>query len=849
MPGEAAVTSAAERIVRWIAPHGRTSGVLMVCALLAGVLVATIGAGYTTSRSRLDSGGAVLAKGGDIVYANSETRKIEAEARGLARGKNAIEIVTLASGQVAVVDTPANKVWLVDPGPMRPKGPIDLPDTPEPKSPLQGKPIVLGAPDSGYLGTGDVVTQIDQDGRQVAQAKLPARLTGPAVPDPVQGIWVLIESGQVVHAVGGEMRDKDTVPADQQVEHLTIADGRPIGITAAGDLLDLSARPPRRIGNEPVPAGHDVVVGSASGAGRWILAVDPHRGLMAAVDVRTGTSRTFGDLPADRKLGPPVQVGDRVYIPDYTEHLLHVIDIGLGRRMEPIKVPGKASTFALDVHADRVWANDQSDQRVRVIYGDGSSELIDTGDGRGLSDTEKPIEPAARQPDKETTKPEPPQPPQDPPSPPSPEPKPAKPAQPAPAPPATPSRPAPRVEVPSIAPGTPVDQACRQIQQVGLECVPVAVGDGGITGTVIDQEPTDPPAGTPVPKQYRVVVRHYGPTAVPNVVGQYTDNACKLLTDVRLKCVKQPRPDTAPRPEDLDVVKDQNPAVNTKTPTGTDVTIGYFDKASMYDYSGQIGADACTAFKQTYRRIGCRAVEGATEQQTGKSPGVVYAQQPAAGAIVQMGETVTFTVVKGSPYRVPDVRNQSPENACIILTRNGLGCDLRPDQIARNRVVTAQDTPPGTPMDGGTIVIHYAPYEPVPLRVYQRSNGDPVYVLREDGYVDPDYVIDRGVIGYGYRAGTPQPWTAPLFGHWCVGSTTTCLGFDRNHYVSRGGTISHTGWDAQTEAGALRVVATCGAGMVNIYRVLKKPGGQYEYSIQTAPVPGVFNEDLGCLWL
>jgi beta-lactam-binding protein with PASTA domain len=846
MPGEAAVTSATKRAVRWIAPHSRTSGVLLVCALLAGVLVATIGAGYTASRSLLDSGGAVLAKGGDLVYANPETGKIEAEARGLAKGKNAIEIVTLADGQVAVVDTPANKVWLVDPGTMRPKGPIDLPDTPEPNSPSQDKPIVLGAPDSGYLGSGDVVAQIDQDGKQVAQAKLPARLTGPAVPDPVEGIWVLVEDGQVVHAVRGEIRDKDTVPADRQVEHLTIADGHPIGVTAAGDLLDLSARPLRRIVDEPVPAGRDVVVGSASGAGRWILAVDPHQGRMAAVDVHTGTSRTFDDLP-DHKLGQPVQVGDRVYIPDYTKHLLHVIDIGLDRRLEPIKVPGKAPTFALEVLADRVWANDQSDQRVRVIHGDGSSELIDTGDGRGLSDTEKPNEPPAQEPDR-ANEPEPPRPPQDRPSPPNPEPKPA----PAPIP-----QPAPKVAVPSIAPGTPIDQACRQIQQVGLECVPVAVGDGGGTDTVIDQEPTDPPAGTPVPKRYRVVVRHYGPTAVPDVVGQYTDNACKLLTDARLKCAKQPRPDVAPRPEDLDVVKDQTPAVNTKTPTGADVTIGYFDKAPMYDYAGQTGAEACAAFKQTYRTIGCQVVEGATEQQQpGKSPGVVYAQQPAAGAIVQMGDstsstvpTVTFTVVKGSPYRVPDVRNQSPENACAILAQNGLGCDARPDQIARNRVVTAQDTPPGTPLDGGTIVIHYAPYEPVPLRIYQRTNGDPVYVLRRDGYVNPDYAIDRGVIGYGYEAGTPQPYTAPLFGHWCVGNPTKCLGFDRNHYVSRGGAVFHPGWEAQTEAGALRVIATCGTGMVNIYRVLKKPGGRHEYSIQTAPVPDVYNENLGCLWL
>jgi beta-lactam-binding protein with PASTA domain len=815
--------------------------VLLAGALLAGMLAATIGAGYSISRPLLDNPGAYVAKNNSVVYLNPESGKVEAEARALANGKDPMEIVTLADGRVAVVDKKANKVWIYDPGPMKPVGPpIDHPDPPQPPSrPGGGGTVVVPAPDSGYLGSGDVVSEIDRDGRPGTPVKLPARMTDELVPDASEGIWVLTDDGHVVHVVKDKVRHN--VSIDRPFIHLTIADGHPIGLTDAGDLIDVSAQSLHRVTTERLPHGNALVVGSPKGAGRWVLILDRDNGQLSAVDIRTGMLRTANDIPhgTGHNLGAPVQLDDRVYIPDYGNHRLYVRDIGTGRSIQDVVVPGESETFSLDVKAGRVWVNDQFDRRPVVIGRDGSTSLPDKGPAPDQTDTTKP------------------------PSDPGKDEKPQEPTPPPSAPPSTPAPPAaetaPPVEVPQIAPGTPIDRACQQIKDAGLKCVPAAAGDGGPTNTVVTDDPTDPPARTRVPKSSRVVVRHYGPTGVPVVVGQYSENACAILTAATLKCVKQPRADAAPDPKDLDVVKEQSPAANSKTPTGANITISYHDKAVVADYRNQPGAAACTAFKQTYRNVECQVVEGSSQQQTGKPAGYVYDHSPAPGAVVQLAGSVTMVVVKGSPP-VPGVVNQSPEAACATVRSAGYVCDPRPDRLARHRVVTDQEPPAGTPMDpGGTVIVHYAPNEPVQLAMYRRSdnpddNQDYVFLigLAAGPPPHPDYTLRKQIIGWGYVAGAAGPGLAPLTDHFCTANVRVCLGYPRNHYFSRGAAQFHPGWVQQS---APSVLTSCGAGTIPIWRVWKidKVDGitRHKYNVRNddgSPIGFPGNEALGCLW-
>lgn len=821
------------RIARRISSRSRATSVFLVSALLAGVLAATIGARYTVSRPLLDDGGVYAATTNSVVYVNAESREVEAEARDLATGEKPVQTVTLADGRIAVVDKKANRVWIIDGATMTPQGePITPKETPHPDDEV----VVVPAPDSGYVGSGDVVAQIGPDGKQRKPVTLPAKIVGPSVPDAVEGIWVLLKGGKVAHVVGDKVRP---VSADRPIKFLTVADGRPFGLTDKGDLLDVSAQPLRRVDTEPVPHSAAVLLGSAKGAGRWILVLD--RGQLVAVDARTNTRRAFDDLPREG-LGQPVQVGDRVYVPDYAKHLLHVRDASTGESLQDVPVPGEAAEFALEVRGGRVFANDQFDRRMVVVGENGVPAFADKGDGKTDTANPSPDEPKEEPAENDQESPGP--------STESPKPRPEP----------TSTDPGPMVEVPAIEPGSDIDEACDRVRAARLVCEPVSVGNDGRMNTVVVDNPTAPPAGAQVPESSRVQVRHYGPTTVPQVVGQYTGAACELITNANLNCVRQPLPGVAPRPEDLDVVKAQSATGNAST--GSDVTVSYHNQATLGDYRNQPGAQACTAIERAYYGVTCNVVEGPTEATSNGVPaGHTFGQDPLPDAVVstaepeRAGSVVTLTVVKGSPYRVPDVRGQTPDIACDMV--KPLVCDRQPDVLGRDQVVLAQEPAPDTPVDGGSVIIHYPPAQSVPLSMCRRDNDDYVFRLLQncqDGYTNERYVL-----GSGYPIGTPRSpgLIEPLYEHFCHGTKEECLGFTANHYYSRGGEIKHSGWQVRPGPSVVGCAENgTGDGMARIWRLRYLKDGVYRYTVRqsktyihpTLGVPPDYTEFLGCVW-
>jgi len=657
--------------VRDLREH-RAGTVVLIGAVLVAVLVASIGAGYTASRPLNDTGGAVVAKGNTVAYVNGESGRVEAEARALVSGATDLETVTLSDGRVAVVDNKTDQVWIVDTATMEPQGTPITRGTGEagtgqsdPKDDL----TVVAGPQRSYLvdaGAG-TVEEIDPRGAPGAPTQVPGGATRTAVPDGADGVWVLNTDGMVVHVRDGQVQRQ--VDSGGRIEHLTLAGGGPIAITDSGELLRIAADPLLRIPGEPVAHGPHVVVGLPEGAGRWILIVDRRAGELVAVDPDTGTRRVFSGLPKgpEHNLGAPVVVGDTVYVPDHATHTVHVRNAVTGGGRPDIEVPGRSPRISLEVHGEKVWVNDQNDQRAVVIGPDGNPRRVDKGTGEGLTDTTNPQVTAPSSPDSKSV------------FPPVPEPGAApagEPGRPAPLPAPVDPEPEPdpdeprgpeQVTVPDIRAGTGKDEACRRIEEAGLLCSAVAAGSDGPTDEVID---TDPPGGTMVPPGHRVLVRP--------------------------------------------------------------------------------GADACAEIKATYRRVECTVTEGQTEAQAaGLAAGTGYDQSPAPGTAIRMGEAVTITVVKGST-RVPDVRNLSQTQACQTLQGAGYGCDARADAIARHAVVTTQDTAPGTPMDGGTVVIHYAPHEPVAFRLYQSNTGEPVFLVRMEGNPDDRYGQPYGsILGYG----------------------------------------------------------------------------------------------------
>ncbi|MGH8920387.1 MAG: PASTA domain-containing protein, partial [Actinomycetes bacterium] len=658
--------------------------------------------------------------------------------------------MTLSDGRVAVVDNRNAKVWIVNPATMEPQGGPITRGTGEAgtgRGDLRHSLTVVAGPQHSYLldtGKG-TVEEVDPGGIPRSPVQVPGGVVT-AVPDGADGVWVLNTDRMVVQVRDGQVQHQ--VDSGGRVDHLAMTDSGPIAVTDSGELLRLGTDPLRRIPGEPVPHGPNVVVGSLKGVGRWIMIVDQKAGQLVTVDSHTGTRRVFSNLPSGptHNLGAPVVVGDTVYLPDHTTHTLYVRNAATGETRPDITVPGKLPTISLEVHGEQVWANDQNDRRAMVIGPDSHPREVDKGTGEGVTDSTNPQVPAPGSPDPVPAVPAPapgspasePAPPDSGPAAPAGEPghPPLLPAPPNLNPEPEPDSDAPpvpeQVTVPDIRPGTDKDDACRRIKEAGLVCSPVATAGEEPTDEVID---TDPPGGTRVPADYRVLVRHYGPITVPDVIGRFSNDACREIDASRLSCASQPNTETAASPSELDVVATQDPAAGTEVATQSPVTVRYWDRAALGDYRYRPGAEACAEIKSTYRRVECTVIEGQTEAQSGLAKGIAYDQSPASGAAVRMGDTVTITVVAGSP-KVPDSRGMSADQACQTLPQNNTlyTCDRRPDATAaRHAVVSTQEPAPGTPMDSGPVAIHYPMYEPVALRLYKSDTGDPVFTVRPDG--------------------------------------------------------------------------------------------------------------------
>lgn len=644
----------------------------------------------------------------------------------------------------------------------------------------------------------------------------------------------------VVHVLG-ELVSRAPVTG---IEHLTVADGRPVGITDRGELLFISTRSVRTVTGQRVPHGPQVVVGSARGAGRWILVVDKRAGRLVAVDSQTGAKRGPYAVPrsgADHNVDAPVQVGDKAYVPDYQQGKLIGYDVATGAELPDVEVPGESPRFELFVENGRVWANDPTDRRTRVIDQDDQPRLGDKGDGPGVATDEgKPAEPEEPRPDSEPRERE----------------------QPRTEPPAGPSvsEPEPTTEqpevdlvtVPDVSRGEPKSEACARIEGAGLTCAPVAAGEGGPTDTVIDVQPA---SGARVPEGTAVVVRHYGQAAVPTVTGALIDQACALVDSAGFTCDRRPAGTQAAALDGLGVVVAQDPGAGGNADTGAPVTLTYVDRAAVADYRGRDGGQACQEIvQQSRQQITCTSVNGGTQQQTGQPPGTVLQRDPA---VVGIGGAVTLTIVVGSPL-VPDLLSQNVDAACEAI-RATYVCDPRADALARHgRTVITQEPAPGTPLDPGSpVVVHYSPEEPEAVRLFRARNGDPVWVLRV-GNGDPglnDYYDTQNpkTIGYAYVKGRVQPGaTTTVRDFYCTVGPSACGGFEKNHYYSTGAAPPPGSGLDQFESydTALFLDACTMPGQIEIHRWRYWADGKRRY--YAGPTQPSANwtavERLGCIW-
>lgn len=152
---------------------------------------------------------------------------------------------------------------------------------------------------------------------------------------------------------------------------------------------------------------------------------------------------------------------------------------------------------------------------------------------------------------------------------------------------------------------------------------------------------TDPPPGTQVPRDTAVrlvLSKGVPPVAVPNVVGKPADAARVALQSSRLQVAEQQAyDDTVPK----GAVIRQDPAGGAQVPRGTTVTIVVSQGPPLVTVPNVVGKQ----FDQAQQILQAAGFKVVRRDVLSGFFGTVRAQDPAGGAQVPKGSTVTLLVV------------------------------------------------------------------------------------------------------------------------------------------------------------------------------------------------------------
>jgi beta-lactam-binding protein with PASTA domain len=364
-----------------------------------------------------------------------------------------------------------------------------------------------------------------------------------------------------------------------------------------------------------------------------------------------------------------------------------------------------------------------------------------------------------------------------------------------------------------------------------------------------------------VPEGSTVTVHVYGENVrVPDVVGMLVTPACDSVNAAAAPpggdvCDEQAMPTAGANWAALGVVAEQSPKGGEFVTAGTRVGVRHWGFVAMPDLGGglHVGDADCNAIiAESNNQVQCRIEQG----NEGPAPGTVESSNPAPGAEVLIGQTVVLTTYRqiAPPPQIPDVRGMDKDAACQTLAAGGWQCDARPDGVHPRAVVADQVPAPGTLQRGGMVVVHYSPYQAVPLWRYQHENGSPVYILRFQGATQERYRAEKP-LGYAYPVGAiPDGGTASLIRDFmCNASVRACGGLDPNHYSTLATSTTKDNWRLESGVGLVLkpVNGQCRPDQRMIARFRITTATQERYTVDfldEAPAGFDYHEPLGCVW-
>lgn len=267
------------------------------------------------------------------------------------------------------------------------------------------------------------------------------------------------------------------------------------------------------------------------------------------------------------------------------------------------------------------------------------------------------------------------------------------------------------VAVPNVV-GIKQAKAVGLIEDAELEAnVDQAFSDDTPKGVVIEQ---DPGAGTRIAKGETVsitVSAGVEQVTVPKVSGKPVTEAIQILDDAGLD--SQVREVFSER--DPGIVVGQNPKAQTQIAKGSAVVLRVskgVQTVSVPDVTFQSQADA----EAELQSAGLSA--NVVQVESDETQGLVVAQDPGAGAEVDVGTAVTISVSLGPPpvVTVPTVLGLDQETAEATLTEAGFDVDVVESptlDASKDGLVSEQDPAAGSEAEPGTtvtIVIERLPF-------------------------------------------------------------------------------------------------------------------------------------------
>jgi len=642
---------------------GKAASGLVVAALAAAGLAASLGAGYTVARASLSDGSAFVAKGTTVAHVNSEARQTDATLKGrLAKGTERMNVTTMPSGDAVVVNERTGTVSIIDGGTVTSTATIRSKGFTRPA-------MVIASGNRGWIASFDEssVTPL-VDGKTQAPIKLDGKPIDIA-PGPNGSVILLDESGQLTRVEADRSIHKINLKVTRGAA-LTRAGGHTYLVTTSGAVIEVDAATPETVttvdGLAPGPDGR-MIVAALRGDGPHVLVVSS--GLLAVVDPSDGTSN-FVRLFADgHELGRPVEYRGRAYVPDYTAHNVIVVDEnGVSSKVRTrLKVPGTDKTFDLFVSGGKLWANDQHAQHLLLLDSKGTHS-VDKGKGDGVhGDT-----PSRKHKGPKTGS----------------APFPGAP---------TPGSgsggsgsghgggngsgsgngngggngsgsghaPAKRVTLPTFPPGTQYTDACQQIQQLGVEnCVPVS-GASDSEGQADDVVRTLPAEGSTVPVTTTVTVQYVGPVKVPDLAtGATPKQQCATIEAANLTCNPKPATAQGTSVDQFGTVQSLDPQSGQEAKKGDTVTVYYYDTFPMPDLRGQAGKAKCDELQgatislpSADQHPTCTAAVGPAATNKPSDAGKAYDQTPRKGVAVHAATPIKVIVYAGS-FALPDYGSQ-----------------------------------------------------------------------------------------------------------------------------------------------------------------------------------------------